>query len=66
MSNKRIPYNNDLDEVGTPFEGYGTEKYPYNSNERILPSQFNFPNMFMNFVVIRDITDDTQNDNITY
>lgn len=56
MINKKYPFNNDgdFDEVGAPFE-YGNGKYPYNSNSRILPSQFNFPNTYMNYAVIRDI-----------
>lgn len=59
MTRKKDPLNNNggIDEVGAPFEGFGGEKYPYNSNARIMPTQFNFPNMPMNYMIIRDITD---------
>lgn len=60
MNKKRDPLRNgEPEEIGAPFEAFGGEKYPYNSNTRIMPSQFqyNFPNIPMNYMVIRDITD---------
>lgn len=64
MARKEYPMNNngEIDEVGAPFEGFATEKYPYHSDTRIMPTQFNFPNLPMNYMVIRDITNDDDHD----
>lgn len=60
MINKKYPFNDNgnFNEIGTPFEVFENDNPPYHSNARIIPSQFNFPTMYMNYTVIRDITDD--------
>lgn len=54
MTKKKDPFNN-FGEIGTPLYSYDNEKYPVTPNARIIPSQFSFPSMPMNFMIIRDV-----------
>lgn len=56
MTRKKDPFNNTV-EIGVPFYPTGNEKYPLNPNARIIPSQFNFPVTPMNYMVIRDVSE---------
>lgn len=56
MTRKRNPLNS-TGEIGVPFYPPGSEKYPLTPNARIIPSQFNFPYTPMNFMVIRDVSE---------
>ncbi len=63
MTRKKNPFgdNKEFDEIGAPFEGFGSGDYPYNTNSRIMPTQFNYPNFYMNYAIIRDIENDDNN-----
>lgn len=56
MTRKKDIFNS-TGEIGVPFYPAGNEKYPLNPNARIIPSQFNFPLTTMNYMVIRDVSE---------
>ncbi|MBR2176146.1 MAG: hypothetical protein IJ861_04280 [Clostridia bacterium] len=55
MNNQKHQIDTDFNSIGAPFDPYGNDDYTV-MNARVMPSQFSYPSMPMNFSLIRNIT----------